>query len=68
MQHNNGIVGFVCFECNRYVATDIPSDLLVKVGEVNFHLHKVTNSLEKCLNTELSVIVIYFIALLIRLD
>ncbi|KAM5573902.1 root phototropism protein 3-like [Rosa sericea] len=23
-----------------YVATDIPSDLLVQVGEVNFHLHK----------------------------
>ncbi|KAE8716740.1 Coleoptile phototropism protein 1 [Hibiscus syriacus] len=23
-----------------YVATDIPSDLLVQVGEINFHLHK----------------------------
>lgn len=23
-----------------YVATDIPSDLLVQVGDVNFHLHK----------------------------
>jgi hypothetical protein len=28
---------FVC----RYVATEIPSDLLVQVGGVNFHLHKV---------------------------
>ncbi|KAH8484102.1 hypothetical protein H0E87_028505 [Populus deltoides] len=24
----------------RYVATDIPSDFLVQVGDVNFHLHK----------------------------
>lgn len=28
---------------NRYVATDIPSDLLVQVGDVNFHVHKVVS-------------------------
>jgi hypothetical protein len=33
-----------CFSsCNlsRYVNSDIPSDLLVKVGDVSFNLHKV---------------------------
>jgi hypothetical protein len=35
---------FLFFVC-RYVATDIPSDLLVQVGGVNFHLHKVVDLL-----------------------
>lgn len=26
---------------HRYVATDIPSDFLVQIGDVSFHLHKV---------------------------
>lgn len=30
---------------NRYVATDIPSDLLVQIEDVTFHLHKVIDSL-----------------------
>ncbi|XP_061365434.1 root phototropism protein 3-like isoform X2 [Gastrolobium bilobum] len=29
----------VSYSC-RYVATDIPSDFLVQIGEANFHLHK----------------------------
>ena len=36
----------VCFLFSfvlRCVATDIPSDLLIQVGDVNFHLHKVDN-------------------------
>lgn len=32
--------GFELREESWYVATDIPSDLLVQVGGVNFHLHK----------------------------
>jgi len=28
------------FTC-RYVSADIPSDLVVQIGEANFHLHKV---------------------------
>lgn len=32
---------FKCVIINRYVATDIPSDLLVQIGDVSFHLHKV---------------------------
>lgn len=38
------MVGFLFYVC-RYVATDIPSDLLFQVGGVNFHLHKVVNLL-----------------------
>lgn len=37
-----------CLLC-RYVATDIPSDLQVQVGDVNFHLHKVAVALLRCL-------------------
>lgn len=44
----------VCFVC-RYVATDVPSDLLVKVGGVCFHLHKVVKFL---LNTNGSIILL----------
>lgn len=29
-----------CF-AYRYVATDIPSDFLAQIGDINFHLHKV---------------------------
>ncbi|CAL5021338.1 unnamed protein product [Urochloa decumbens] len=32
--------GFVRRDQSWYVNSDIPSDLLVKVGDVNFHLHK----------------------------
>ncbi|OWM87731.1 hypothetical protein CDL15_Pgr016427 [Punica granatum] len=32
--------GFELRDQSWYVATDIPSDLLVQVGSVNFHLHK----------------------------
>lgn len=35
----------------RYVETDIPSDLLVQIGDVSFHLHKVhTKTLLKKFN------------------
>ncbi|KAJ8764744.1 hypothetical protein K2173_009136 [Erythroxylum novogranatense] len=32
--------GFELRDQSWYVATDIPSDLLARIGEVNFHLHK----------------------------
>uniref|UniRef100_A0A6N2LJ90 BTB domain-containing protein n=1 Tax=Salix viminalis TaxID=40686 RepID=A0A6N2LJ90_SALVM len=32
--------GFEQRDRSWYVATDIPSDFLVQVGDVNFHLHK----------------------------
>lgn len=31
----------MCFVLLRHVGTDIPSDLIVQVGDVVFHLHKV---------------------------
>ncbi|KAJ3679593.1 hypothetical protein LUZ60_017604 [Juncus effusus] len=31
---------FVCRDQSWYVSSDIPIDLLVKVGEISFHLHK----------------------------
>lgn len=41
----------LCWVCSirRYVTTDIPSDLLVHVGDFDFHLHKVAVSLLRCL-------------------
>lgn len=42
-RHDDGLKndGFVRRDQSWYVNSDIPSDLLVKVGDVSFHLHKV---------------------------
>ncbi|XP_021829060.1 root phototropism protein 3 [Prunus avium] len=39
-KHSVKTDGFELKGSSWYVATDIPSDLLVQVGDVNFHLHK----------------------------
>lgn len=39
--HNFSFYFIIVCGVNRHVTTDIPSDLLVQVGEVSFYLHKV---------------------------
>ncbi|KAJ4848937.1 26S proteasome regulatory subunit 6B [Turnera subulata] len=39
-KHSLKTDGFELRDQSWYVATDIPSDLLVRIGDVNFHLHK----------------------------
>lgn len=61
--------GFFVFVC-RYVATDIPSDLLVQVGGVNFHLHKVVDLLSSpniCFKIGSLQVIKYFMALFLFL-
>uniref|UniRef100_A0A2P2J2Y9 Uncharacterized protein n=1 Tax=Rhizophora mucronata TaxID=61149 RepID=A0A2P2J2Y9_RHIMU len=42
--------GFELKDQSWYVATDVPSDLLVQIAGVNFHLHKVPFLILSCFN------------------